>query len=116
MSFATLLINTCTIQVNTPVAFDAYGNPIEAWSNETVDEPCRIMAGVSGGNLNAGREFKVGAEVVQADYMLYLESTATITEQHRVVLGVTTYHVLLVDNRQNGTGVHHKEVWLRTVR
>jgi len=115
MSFATLLINTCIIQVNTPVANDDYGNPVEAWSDEsTVD--CRIMAGVQGGNINAGREIKVGAETVQAEYLLFLESTVTITEQHRVVIDGVTYDVLLVDDRQNGTSVHHKECWLRTVR
>jgi len=109
------MINTCTVQRDTPGAADAYGNPAEVWGNHLVDEPCRIMAGVSGGNLNAGREFKVGAEVVQAEYMLYI-GDVDITEQDRVVLGGVTYHILLVDERQNGTAVHHKEVWLRAVR
>lgn len=73
------------------------------------------MAGVQGGNVNAGREIKVGAEVVQAEYLLYIEDV-DITEQDRVVLDGVTYDVLLVDERQDGVGIHHKECWLRAVR
>lgn len=108
MSFATLLINTCTILRNTPGVQNGYGQPTASWGNHLVDEACRIMG-------TSGREIKVGAEVVVADYKLFLNDV-DVTEQDRIVLGGVTYEMLLVQRIQNGTGGHHKESYLRTVR
>jgi len=110
MSYTDLLIDTCTIQDNTPGAQNEYGWPAPAWANVAgqVDIDCRLMDG-------KGKEIKIGAEVVIAQYKLFL-GDITITEQERVVIGSTTYEILLVQDKQNSVGSHHKEVYLRTVR
>ena len=107
MSFECLLIHTCTIEKNIGVA-DAYGQPADTWDDHLVDEPCRLVTG-------AGRELTVGAEVVVADYKLFLNDV-DVTEQHRVVLDSVTYEILLVMRRANGFGNHHRECLMRTVR
>jgi head-tail adaptor len=109
MSFAGLLINTCTIRRYAAGAADAYGNPTKDWADHLVNEPCRWSTPVN-------REIKVGAEIVIADLQLFLEADTDITEQDRVILNATTYEVLSAADRQNGTGNHHVECLLRTVR
>ena len=69
----------------------------------------------------SGVEVKVGAELVIADYKLFL-GDVTITEQDRVNVywGTTDvwvmYEILLVMDRQDCADSHHKECLLRTVR
>ncbi len=114
MSYSSLLINTCNIWRFTPGVADAYGNPAKAWVNILPDEPCRIMpAGM--GNQPSGREIRVGAEVVIAHYKLFLGDVG-ITEQDRVTIGAITYEVLMVEDKQDAIGSHHKECWMNTVR
>ena len=114
MSYEDLLISVCTIERNTPGVPDTYGNPAPSWANHLVDEPCRLT--VAGGpGSRGGRELKVGAEVVIADYNLFLNAV-DVTEQDRVVLGGATYEVLLVATRQDSTTGHHKECSMRVVR
>lgn len=108
MAYADLLINTATIQRHTVTGTDEYGQPVYNWANHLPDEPCRLMDA-------GGREIKVGAEVVIADYKLFLRDV-DITEQDRVVIDTITYEVLLVELRQNGVGGHHKECYLKVVR
>jgi hypothetical protein len=62
-----------------------------------------------------GREILIGAEVVIADYTLFIDDI-DITEQDRVIIGSVTYEVLLVGTRQDSTSGHHKECFMRTVR
>jgi len=111
MAYSDLLINTCTIKKLVQAGADAYGNPNVSW-NDVADVACRV-------STPTGKEIKIGAEVVIADYKLFLEDD-DIDEQDRVELvvdGVTvTYEVLLVTRRQNGAGTHHRECYLRTVR
>ena len=113
MSYLTLLINTCTVQRNTPGVADAYNNPTPSWADHLTDIACRLSSSMARGGL--GWELRVGAEVVIADYKLFL-GDVDITEQDRVVLGGITYEVLMVTDRQDGTGSHHKEAYMRTVR
>ena len=108
MSYTGLLISTCTVRRYTEGPIDDYGHPTEVWADHLADEPCRLSA-------SSGREITIGAEVVIADYKLFL-GDVDITEQDRVVLDAVTYQVLLVTNRQNGTADHHKEVYLQVVR
>ena len=116
MSYATLLINSCTVLADTGVAPDTYGGIIPDWTPVIgqIDIPCRLVA-------SGGREILVGAEVVVADYKLFLEDI-TITEQNRVKVYAGTpaawvdYEILLVSNIQDGATGHHKECLLRTVR
>ncbi|MDD4986145.1 MAG: hypothetical protein PHQ43_10230 [Dehalococcoidales bacterium] len=109
MSFASLLINTCTIRRFTAGAVDAYGNSAKAWADHLVDEPCRW-------STPSNREVKVGAEVVLADILLFLNDV-DVTEQDRIVIGTTTYEILSVVRRQDSvTSSHHRELFLRTVK
>ena len=110
MSFTTLLINTCATKRFTPGAADAYGNPVKAWADHLVNQPCRW-------STPSNREVKVGTEVVIADLQLFLGADTDITEQDRVVLDTgATYEVLSAADRQNGSANHHVEVLMRTVR
>ena len=109
MSFEDLLVNSCTVRRNTPGVADEYGNPTASWADHLVDKPCRLMAG-------SGREVKIGAEVVIADYKLFIGDVA-ITEQDRVIVDAgATYEVLLVASKQDSIASHHKECFLRVTR
>ena len=90
------------------VSFDSYGVPVKAWANYLVAEPCRW-------STPSNREVKVGMEVVIADLQLFLNNVV-VTEQDRVILGIATYEILSSALQQNGTGAHHRECLLRTVR
>jgi len=108
MSYDSLLINSCVIYRDIVGAPDGYGTFTPDWQPvEEID--CRLMA-------TAGREIVVGAEVVVADYKLFVKDTVTITERNRVRIGAIDYEILLVSDRQNGATLHHKELWMRTVR
>ncbi len=109
MSYTSLLIDLCTIQRYTEGVADAYGNPTLTWDlTYLVDELCRLVA-------SPGREIKVGAEIVIADYKLFLDSI-DITEQDRVVMGGNTYEILLVQDYADHTDSHHKQCWMRISR
>ncbi len=112
MGYLDLLIQSCTIQEDLGGATDNYGNVAEDWQT-LATEDCRIMPLL--GTKEAGREVRIGAEVVIADYKLFL-GDVTVTEQHRVIVETVTYEILLVKRPQNGVGVHHRELLLRTVR
>ena len=108
MSFASLLINTCTISRFAAGAVDAYGNPAKAWSNHLTGQHCRWSSPTN-------REVQIGAQVVVADLQLFL-NIIDVTEQDRVVLDGRTYEILSVAERQNGTADHHIECLLRAVK
>lgn len=108
MSFDSLLINTCTVKRFNPTGTDDYGNPTGSWDDHLPDQACRLMA-------TNGREIVIGAEVVIADYKLFINDV-DITEQDRVELDSITYEVLLVAPRQDETEEHHLECYLRVVR
>lgn len=116
MSYASLLINSASVYRNTPGAVDTYGQPADSWAVVPAlsDVACRIVP-------VSGVEVKVGAEVVIAEYQLFL-GNVTITEQDKVYVYWGTvdvwveYEILLVKDRQDGADSHHKELLLRTVR
>ena len=108
MSFDSLLIHTCTTQRFTEGVADGYGNPALTWADHLTDQTCRLVAA-------PGKELKVGAEIVVADYKLFVQDI-DITEQDRVVISGLTYEVLLVQDYDNGTSSHHKQCWLRISR
>ena len=115
MAFADLLINKCTVQRYEDAGTDAYGNPIKDWTDHLTNQACRIMAGIGGGMTGLGREIVIGAEVVIANYKLFI-GNVDITEQDRVIVDGVTYEVLLVAPRQDAMGKHHKACYMRTVR
>ncbi len=110
MTFASLLINTCAVLEDTGIAPDDYGSITPNWTAVAgLDNiPCRLTPGT-------GREVMIGAEVVIADYKLFLENV-TVTEQNRIRMDGIDYEILLVSDRQDGVGSHHKECWLRVIR
>lgn len=109
MTFTDLLIDTCTVRRYRTGDADDYGKPARTWYDLVSDQPCRLMT-------TTGREVLVGAEVVVADYKLFIEDTAGITEQDRIIVGDVTYEILLVMNRKDGVAVHHRELAMRVVR
>lgn len=111
MSFATLLINTATIQRFTEAAADSYGTPVKTWATHPTypsGVDCRLV-------VSDGREVKVGAEIVVANNLVFFEDI-DVTEQDRVIIDTVTYEVILVLFRQDATGAHHKQCLLRVVR
>ncbi|KKN60065.1 hypothetical protein LCGC14_0535340 [marine sediment metagenome] len=108
MSYTSLLIDTCTTQRFTEGVADDYGRPAITWANELEDQACRLVA-------MPGVELKVGAEIVVADYKLFVQNI-DIVEQDRVVIGGLTYEVLLVQDYSDDTTTHHKQCWLRISR
>lgn len=108
MSYTSLLINICTVERFAEGATNGYGTPAKTWPDHLVDEACRLQAGV-------GIEVKVGAEVVIANYKLFL-GDVDITEQDRVVIDSDTYEVLFVSDKQDGVDAHHKECLMRITR
>lgn len=108
MSFECLLINTCTIERYTEGAADGYGKPERTWADHLANQACRLVPG-------SGREITIGAEVVIAEYKLFL-GNIDVTEQDRVVIDGDTYQVLLVLERQDSGDNHHKELLMRLVR
>ena len=114
MSFVSLLIDTCTVRRNTPGARDDYGKPTASWADHLTSQACRLQSGI-GGVVGFGIEIRVGAEVVIADYKLFI-GDVDITEQDRVIVDTITYEVLMVRVLQDSTGIQHKECFMRTVR
>jgi hypothetical protein len=106
MSFSDLLIHTCNISRATSGTADSYGQPTKTWTNIATNEPCRLAQ-------TGGREIKVGAEVVIAQYKLFLDNT-DITERDKIVMGTGTYEVLLVEQK-SGINAHHLECYLERV-
>ena len=108
MSFNSLLLDTCTIREYTNAAPDDYGVPGKTWSDFLVNEPCRLVS-------NTNREVKIGAEIVMADYILFIDNV-DITEQHRVIVNSITYEVLSATTRADGISNHHQECLLRVIK
>ncbi|MBU1621890.1 MAG: head-tail adaptor protein [Gammaproteobacteria bacterium] len=108
MTFAGLLIDTCTIQRNTPGVADGYGLPAPSWADLHTDEACRHVSG-------KGREVKVGQDVVIVYDELFV-GDIDVTEQDRAIIGGTTYSILSVVFRQDGVGSHHKQLFIEVVK
>jgi len=118
VSYTSLLINDCTVYRYTTGAADAYGQLTVGATWDAVaalsDIACRIVSA-------KGKEVVVGAEVVVADYKLFL-GDVVLSEQDRVKVYWGTvdawveYEILLVNDIQNGSDSHHKECYLRIVR
>jgi len=108
VSYDALLIDTCTIQRNTPGVADGYGLPAPSWADLHTDESCRHVSG-------KGREIKVGQDVVIVYDELFV-GDIDVTEQDRVIIGGRTYNILSVVFRQDGTGDHHKQLFLEVVK
>ena len=108
MSFADLLINTCTVERYPLGVFDALGNPTKAWADHLVDKPCRLSHSI-------GREIQRESEVVVVDEVLFINDM-DILERDRIIVDGVTYHILFVAAIQDSVGVHHLEIDLERVK
>ena len=108
MGYHELLIQTAQVSRYTAGAADAYGVPLKSWVVRLNAVPCRV-------SNSGGREIKVGAEVVIADYQLFFEDE-DVTEQDRAVIDGLTYEILLVERPEDNVNGHHKECMVRIVR
>ena len=117
MSYTTLLINSASVwRYPAGGAVDDYGMPAKVYAVVPAlsDIACRIQSA-------NGREINVGAEVVIADYKLFL-GDVILSEQDKVYVywGTTPawyeYEILMVEDKQDGIDSHHKECYLRIVR
>ncbi len=108
MTYESLLVDTGTIQRYTEGTQDIYGNPALTWADHLANIDCRLMA-------TAGRELKIGAEIVIADYKLFTEDI-DVTERDRAVIATLTYEILLVEDKQDSNDSHHKELAMRISR
>ena len=102
MTYASLLINTCTVRRYTEAApRDAYGRYTKTWADHLVDEPCRKV-------WVAATEVKVGAETIIINDRLFVNDI-DIAWQDRVVIDGDTYDVVNVTRRQDSITGHHRE-------
>ncbi len=109
MTYGSLLVDTCDIYRFTEGAADAYGIPAKTWAVVYNNEPCRLVDA-------KGREIYTGAEVVIADYMLFVDDIV-VSEQDRVLINSQLYEIILAQECKNGlSDNHHRELYLRKVR
>ena len=116
MSFASLLINLCTVRRYTEgVVPDAYGNLPRTWGDHLTNQACRLMSGTGRGTAFAGVELKRDAEIVVADYISFMLDV-DVTEQDRIIVDTIEYEIIMIIDVQDAAIVHHKEMALKTVR
>ncbi len=108
MTFATLLTSLCTIERWTAGGSTAFGNPVKVWANHLVDEPCRLSDA-------KGRQRQDGTEVVQSDQILFI-GAVDVTENDRVTVDGILYDIVFVDELEDSTVEHHKELDLVRVK
>jgi len=94
MSYNSLLPNWAAVLRYTIGLPDVYGHPAKTWAavDGLDDIPCRLMA-------IKGVEVLVGAEVVIADYKLFLQDVI-INEQDRVVVLLASSIVIGTDTNE----------------
>jgi len=109
--FTSCLSDTCDILAYTDVGVDSLNKTVKNWETETADVDCRIEPL----KQTEDREFHIDNQVVTATYRMYIETTATITERHRVKWDDNTYYVGFADRFENQTTAHHREVLLAGV-
>lgn len=117
MSYSSLLIHLASVyRYSSGGTPDGYGMPAKMFEVVPALEeiPCRIQSA-------KGREVLVGAELVVADYKLFL-GDVILSEQDTVKVFWGTaeawyeYEILMVEDKQDGLFSHHKECYLRIVR
>ena len=107
MSYTSLLINTATVRRYTTGAADAYGHLVETWGDHLTDQACRLSS-------PKGRQIQQGTEITPVDAVLFMQDI-DVTVYDRVIVDGTTWEILFVADRQNGTGDHHKELDLKRI-
>ena len=110
MSFNSLLIHECTIQVRSKTIND-FREPVYTWADSETGVLCRYSS-------PSGRLKRLeSGEYIEDMPKLFLKSTQSISETDNRIVGTTsfsgTYQIMKVNNRYNGSGLHHKECDLR---
>lgn len=108
MTFAALLINTCTVERATNSGDTNFGNPTKAWTNHLADQACRLSG-------QTGREAQNSTEVTQVDEVLFMQDV-DVTEGDRVTVDSVLYEIVHVTTKQDSAGDHHKELDLVRVK
>ena len=116
MSLLDMLQHRCTIQTYVATTTDGAGKPSGTWTETYTGVPCKLQG------AGKGVENVVRVETVNADFVLFLQASTTISERDRVssrltregvsVYGDETFHVISV----RPVGVHHKVAYLELVR
>jgi len=110
MSFDSLLIHECTIQARSKTTND-FGEPVYTWVNLETGVMCRHS------NPSGRLKRLESGEYIEDLPKLFLKSTQSISETDNRIVGTTgflgTYQIMKVNNRYNGSGLHHKECDLR---
>jgi len=105
----TLLIHTCTILVRNETTND-FGEPIHTWVNSETGVACRYSN--PSGRL---RRLESG-EYIEDSPKLFMKASQAISETENRITGTTgftgTYLIKKVNNRYDGSALHHKEVEL----
>ena len=117
MSFADVLIHTCTIQRAT-VTKDSYGGPISTYNNHEVGVSCRLMA-TSERVLDNER----AQHPTITDYMLMLPPGTDILDGDQVAdIDLSTeestpgiFSVEAIVSIPDGSGEHHIELGLKRI-
>ena len=115
MSFLSLLSHRCTIQTFVAGAAGGDGKPTGTWTNTYTSVPCRFQG------AGRGVESVQAREIVNADFVLYLQAGQAITERDRVSaiterggtsIIAETFHVISV----RPVGGKHQVAYLELVR
>jgi len=110
MSFNSLLIHRCTIQIRSKTTND-FGEPIYTWADSETNVACRY-------SNPSGQLKRLGSgEYIEDLPVLFLKAAQTISETDNKIIGTTgftgTYQIKKVNDLYNGKGLHHKECDLR---
>lgn len=105
----TLLIHRCTILVRNEIPND-FGEPVYTWVNSETGVSCRY-------SNPSGRQRRLeSGEYIEDLPKLFMKATQTISETDNRITGTTgftgTYSIKKVNNRYDGSALHHKEVEL----
>jgi len=109
MSFDSLLIHTCDIELKTDTQ-DAAGQMIASWAVALNDAKCRIEP-VGGGRSDLPEKI-----FQETTHTLYMRKPAAVTiaiENHRIDVGGVKYTILLVREINKSGGVSHLELFLK---
>lgn len=110
MTIDHLLIHRCTILVRSSTTND-FGEPVHTWANSETGIVCRYSN--PSGRL---RRLESG-EYIEDIPRLFMKATQTISEADNRITGTTgftgTHMIKKVNNRYNGSALHHKEISLQ---
>lgn len=105
----TLLIHTCTILVRNKTTND-FGEPVYTWATSETGVACRYSN--PSGRL---RRLESG-EYIEDLPKLFMKASQALSETNNRITGTTgftgTYSIKKVNNRYDGSALHHKEVEL----